>query len=181
MILVQREPFRVSSFHHRCDPEMAVTRLARGPVIQVKLRFERWLMGKPLDADAFVDPGADETILSLRWILEQGGWGRHSRPRSTTPDPQDPAHCLLREAAYVQIGGRELALNAGRPVRLMLQPPMAGFEDVLLGRDFLVAHGLLVLLDALEGSLSILDPADEDNQRRRGLVHEAMSEPPVAR
>jgi hypothetical protein len=179
MILVHRQPFAVSEFHVRRNPDMAGTALARGPVVRVKIRFERWLAGRSLDADAFVDPGADDTVLSLRWVEEHAGRGRHARPRASTPDPQDPAYGLLEEDAFVQIGGSELALAAGRKVRMMAQPPMAGFEDMLLGRDFLVAHRLLVILDGHDEAFSILHPADEDNRRRRDRVLDAISEPPV--
>jgi len=44
---------------------------------------------------------------------------------------------------------------------------MAGYEDILLGRDFLAAHGLLVVIDGEGHELSLLLPDDDDNRRRR--------------
>jgi hypothetical protein len=143
-------------------------------VIGVKLRFERWLDGRSLDADAFIDPGADETYLSLRWVGEQAGRKRNLRPQASRLDPYEPARYRLEERSFVVMGGCELELSPAHPVLLMAQPPMAGFEDLLLGRDFLVAHRLLVVLDGAEETISILRPADEDNCRRRERVLDAL-------
>jgi hypothetical protein len=143
--------------------------------VRLFLTFERWLGGRRLEADAFVDPGADETILSLRWVREQGGQGSHARPRTTLPDPRAPQHYLLDERATVEIAGCSLALGTARPVRVLPQPPMNGFEDMLLGRDFLAAHGLLFVLDAQDETFSMLLPADEDNRQRRERILAELS------
>jgi hypothetical protein len=178
MILVHRRPFSVSRFHERMHPDTAGSALASGPVLRVRLRFERWLGGEGRDADAFIDPGADETILSLRWIEELGGRGRRARPRVSVPDPHLPGHYLLEEEVKVEIAGCELALGTTRPVRVLAQPPMPGFEDVLLGRDFLAAHRLLLLLDGQDREFSILFPTDAENQRQREGILAALVEAP---
>lgn len=95
MILIGRRKFSVSRFHAEHYPYTADSALARGPVVRLGLRFDRWLGGRRLEADAFVDPGADETILSLRWVQQQGGRGSHVRPRTTSPDPRARQHYLL--------------------------------------------------------------------------------------
>ncbi|KYF55053.1 hypothetical protein BE08_36285 [Sorangium cellulosum] len=178
MILLGRHRFSVSRFHAEHYPDTADSALARGPVVRLGLRFERWLGGRRIEADAFVDPGADETILSLRWIQEQGGKGSQARPRTTLPDPRERHHYLLDEGATVEIAGRTLALGTTRPVRVLPQPPMSGFEDMLLGRDFLAAHGLLFVLDGQEETFSMLLPEDEDNRQRRRRILAELSEPP---
>lgn len=178
MILIGRRPFAVSRYHERQNPEMAASSLARGPVFPLKIHFEHWMGGRLLDADAFIDPGADNTILSLRWILEQGGNGRWRTPRRAVQDPRDLDSGLLDEGATVEIGGRELALGAVQRVRVMSQPPMPGFEDILLGRDFLAAHGLLFVLDGQDGTFSMLLPIDQDNWQRRERILAELSPPP---
>ena len=59
----------------------------------------------------------------------------------------------------------------------MQQPPMAGYEDVLLGRDFLAERGLMLILDAQAEELSLLLPADDENRRRRADILTALSLP----
>lgn len=179
MILVERRRFSVSRFHTSQYPDSADLAVARGPVVRLHVTFARWLGGRRLEADAFVDPGADETILSLRWVQEQNGKGRHARPRTVLPDPRVPEHCLLDEEATVEIAGCALALGTTRPVRVLAQPPMAGFEDMLLGRDFLAAHGLLFILDGQAEEFSLLFPVDEDNQQRRERILTALSVAPI--
>jgi hypothetical protein len=177
MILLGHHRFSVSRYHAEHYPDTARSALARGPVVRLSVKFERWLSGRRLEADAFVDPGADETILSLRWVQEQGGKGRHARPRTTQPNLREPHHYLLDEGATVEIAGCTLALGTTRPVRVLQQPPMTGFEDMLLGRDFLAAHRLLFVLDGEDEAFSMLLPADEDNRLRRKRILAELSEP----
>ncbi len=183
MILVARRAFTVSRYHRRVSPEMAASPLARGPVLRVRVRFEWWMEGRPIEADAFVDPGADETIFSLRWIAEQGGKGARARPWSFLAYPGDPDSGLLDEGATIEIGGRALELGMTQPVRLLSQGTpasvMNGFEDILLGRDFFAAHGLLFVLDGQDESFSLLLPADDDNQQRRKRILAELSPHPI--
>jgi hypothetical protein len=172
VILVHRHRFGVSRWHAREHPETATSAVARGPVLRLGLTFERWMGGRRLDADAFFDPGADETCLSARWVKEQGGRGKHAQPRVRIPDPELPG--ILDEGLVVEMAGCSLPFSAGR-VRVTPQPPMAGFEDILLGRDFLAAHGLMFILDAEDEEFSILLPVDEDNRRRRSDILAALS------
>ncbi len=44
---------------------------AQGLAVDIELSFEQWLGATPLRAEAFLDPGADCSIISLRWIREQ--------------------------------------------------------------------------------------------------------------
>ncbi|MFS8065096.1 MAG: hypothetical protein ACMG6S_01865 [Byssovorax sp.] len=179
MILVGRRQFSVSRFHASQYPDSANLVVARGPVVRLHVTFERWLGGRRIEADAFIDPGADETILSLRWLQEQNEKGKYARPRTTLPDPRVREHYLLDEGATVEIAGCALALGTTRPVRVLAQPPMAGFEDMLLGRDFLAAHGLLFILDGQEEEFSLLFPVDDDNRQRRERILAALSEAPA--
>lgn len=54
---------------------------------------------------------------------------------------------------------------------------MTGFEDMLLGRDFLAAHRLLFVLDGEDEAFSMLLPADENNRQRRERILAELSEP----
>jgi hypothetical protein len=177
VILVSRRRFGISHRHALEHPEAAAWAVARGPVLRVGLTFERWLGGRRLEADAFVDPGADQTCVSMRWVQEQGGKGKQAKPRTTLPDPELPDCYLLDERLTVEIDGHTLALGGAGRVRIMQQPPMAGFEDVLLGRDFLAEHGLMLILDAQGEEFSLLLPADDENRQRRADILAAVSLP----
>ena len=66
MILLHRQPFGVSTYHLRHHGG-APRDHQRGLVLPVRVCFEGWLEGRDVDADAFLDPGSDGTILSWRW------------------------------------------------------------------------------------------------------------------
>lgn len=51
---------------------------------------------------------------------------------------------------------------------------MPGYEDVLLGRDFLDAHGILTVIDGEARQFSLLLPDDDDNRRRRDQILSAL-------
>jgi hypothetical protein len=51
---------------------------------------------------------------------------------------------------------------------------MPGWEDMLLGRDFLSAHKLLLVIDGDEGRFSLLLP-DDDNCAARARVLDALT------
>src|SRR4051812_32256831 len=68
MVLVRRAPFGVSRFFRARWSDRALFEHEPGLVVRVRVRFAEWLPGS-FEADAFVDPGADCTILSYRWAL----------------------------------------------------------------------------------------------------------------
>ena len=175
MILVSHQPFGISDHHAGRDPDARDRPSARGPVLRVRIRFEQWMEGKSLEADAFIDPGADFTLISSRWIEGQGGIGEWERPISYANDLDKPDHFLLNESAFVEIGGVELSL--GDAVGITPSPTMPGYEDMLLGRDFLSAHHLLLVIDGEENTFSLLQPADEDNRGRREQIRRALDKP----
>ncbi len=52
-------------------------------------------------------------------------------------------------------------------------PSMQGYEDLLLGRDFMTQHRLLLMIDGAERSISLLAPQDPANQELRDSIVEA--------
>lgn len=168
MILVRRRPFSISRYHVRERPSAETDPVAQGPILRVRIRFEHWFKERRLEADAFVDPGADVTSFSARWVQEQGGIKRRARPRCEVPDLDNPEHFRIVEAATIDIEGVELSL--GDDIRITPFTKTQGYEDILLGRDFLAAHKLLLLIDGQETTFSLLRPVDEDNQRRRRRI-----------
>jgi hypothetical protein len=52
---------------------------------------------------------------------------------------------------------------------------MPGYEDVLLGRDFLRANDLLLLVDFSDGWFSLLHPRDAENLEHRERVIAAFA------
>jgi len=172
MILVSRQSFGVSRYCAREHTEVALGENASGPVLRVRIRFDQWFKEKRLEADAFIDSGADTTLISSRWVTEQGGVKRRARPKSSVLDPERADHYLLEEEAFVEIGGIELSLGSG--LGILPAPALPGYEDILLGRDFLSRHRLLFVLDAGEATFSILKPSDEDNRLRRNQILRAL-------
>ena len=66
MILLHRHDFGMAGFHRREYPGDEDDDLAQGLVLRVEIVFEQWLDASPLKADAFLDPGADSSLLSRR-------------------------------------------------------------------------------------------------------------------
>ena len=126
-----------------------------------------------MEADVFIDPGADFTHISPRWIRDQGGTGKWAMPISYE-DPAHADHFVLVEDAFIEIGGVELPL--GDAVSITPSSSMQGAEDMLLGRDFLSVHHLMLVIDGEESSFSLLLPSDEDNRRRREQIRRALDE-----
>ncbi len=172
MILLHRHRFGVSSYHRRVRPAEAEDGISKGLVISVELRFERWHGGQALQADAFLDPGADETIISSRWVSEQAvATGKAGLVPQTEP------YGALREGVVVTIAGESLALgDADRLVWIGDQEDpespvaMAGLEDMLIGRDFMTQHGLLLVVDGEREMLSLLLPSDDQNRELRDQI-----------
>ncbi|WP_437484666.1 hypothetical protein WME75_45490 [Sorangium sp. So ce1014] len=174
MVIVQRQPFGVSRFftQHSGQPQERDL----GLVVPVRIQFERWLGGKLLEADAFIDSGADCTLLSYRWL--ETCW-RAAFPDVKLRRPLIDPRGWIREKVSISIGGcvlelppsPQLAWQIGGASRSDLRE-MPGFEDLLLGRDFLRHHGILLVIDRED--FSLLLPHDEENRRRRDQVRQAL-------
>lgn len=169
MILARRQPFAVSGHHGERFPERAALDREKGPLLRVQVRFQQWLEGREVEADAFIDPGADLTVVSVRWAALLAD--RHG---PTTDLLMDGGFIL--EDVLVTIGSQALLVpktEAGP--QLWSQPgDMGGYEDILLGRDFLTAHGLLLVIDGDRSDFSLLFPGDEENRRLRDQVRAAF-------
>ncbi len=177
MILLHRHAFRIAGYHREQYPDEAEESLAQGLVVDVELTFEEWLGATPLHAEAFLDPGADGSILSSRWIREQRralGAADHSQPK-LAPDGS------LVERVELSIAGDAFPLgDAERPLWVGNQGEhgaalldMPGQEDLLIGRDFITQHGLLLLIDGEQSTISLLAPQNRANRERRELILEA--------
>ncbi len=173
MILLHKHSFGVAEYYRRMVPHQAEERVTQGLVISVELIFEEWLDGKPRHAEAFLDPGADTSLLSLRWAHDKA-----AEVGSPFLKPKSTATGEVLEAIEIQIGGARLVLgDAAHPLsladqdeRMLSLPVMPGYEDLLLGRDFITQHELLVVIDGREQSLSLLAPIDVENQRTRERI-----------
>lgn len=173
MLIQSEQLFRVAGYHRLKVPEDAVDDLAQGPIVTVEIEFEQWLAGRPLAAEAFLDVGADSTTISRRWIREQA-----EAAKASTDEPKIAPDGLLIEQAFLTIGGLRFQLgDLDRPVVVAQQdegdgafPRMPGFEDLLLGRDFMTQHDLLVVLDGARRVFSILAPVDAANRQRRDRI-----------
>ncbi len=177
MILLHRHAFQTAGYHKQAAPQQVGESLAQGLVVDVELTFEEWLAATPLRAEAFIDPGADNSILSYRWIRDQqtaAGSEEHSKPKIA------PGGYLVERVELGLAGHRLTMGDAERPVWVGRQgevatalPDMPGYEDLVLGRDFITQHGLLLLIDGEKRTLSLLVPQDRANRKRRDLVLEA--------
>lgn len=190
MLLIHRHPFGVSRHLRRTSPAWAEQVLAQGLVLPLRLRFECWLSGRPVEADAFLDTGADTTVISLRWAAALGDTTGLGKPIL------DPSHRFVEEV-YLEIGAHTLPLpltvHGPRLCRQQgdtcpsgwteegwrLVPEIAGYEDILLGRDFFAAHGLLLLVDyGVQPSFSLLHPQEEEGRACRNAILQAFEPPP---
>lgn len=178
MILLHQQRFRVAAYHRKVDPEHADQSFAQGLVVPVEVTFEDWLDGRVLRAEAFLDTGADETVISLRWLSEQSEAAGSSRGTLPLTSPTG----TVEESIKLAVGGHRLDLgDPDRPVWIGAQgdevagiAEMAGCEDILLGRDFITQHGLLLLIDGADRSLSLLLPSDMANRDRRESIRRAF-------
>jgi hypothetical protein len=170
VILVSQKRFSVSAYHTEANPDHAARDQAKGPLIRVRVRFQQWLDGKEAEADAFLDPGADMTVVSARWI-------------ALLSERLDPATDLLLDGNHIDepfsigMGACDLPVPRTEVGPLLWSQPgdMAGYEDILLGRDFFEAHRLLIVFDGESRDFSVLLPDDHENQRRRDQVRLAIS------
>lgn len=177
MTILARSRFRTSKYHRQIRPSATASEMAQGPILDVQLEFETWLGGQSLAAEAFLDPGADSSIVSMRWIRERAAASR----RPSTRPKIDPAGQIIEDVRIrlgsdcLPIGDRKGAIWVGRQDENDSVPfSMPGLEDLILGRDFLTRHGLLVLIDGEAKIVSLLLANDEDNRRRRSLARAAF-------
>jgi len=184
MILLSGSPYTVARYHREQFPEDAAELMFQGPVVRVGVRFEHWLGGAVLEADAILDTGADCTSISLRWIAAVSGppW---------EPFPAHGPDGYVEEAVSIRIGGVDLRLPSGleapeltpqgpcppslQHTALWSLPEREGREDILLGRDFLRINRLMLVVDGQTGAISLLYPIDADNRRRREQVLTALA------
>lgn len=177
MILVHDHPFGVSRWHEE--------RLKRDPlpheqglVVRVRVRFGQWLGGREVEADAFVDTGADTTVVSWRWAAQLVD----DRDQPAIPVDENMNIC---EDVCVLVGGRALAVPRGPQGPYMASQTdteaeseqleeMPGYEDILLGRDFLSEHKLLLVVDADEHCFSLLLPDGASSIGARALVRDTL-------
>ncbi len=176
MILTHRERFGLSRYHRARRPDAAISLLAQGPILRLQIEFESWLDRTPQEAEAFLDPGADSSWVSMRWIRDcaQKAGTHIARPKL------DPRSRIV-ERMHFHLAGKRLPIgDAGRPVRVGGQerdhgvPQMPGFEDMLLGRDLITQHQLLVLIDGDSHNFSILLPDNLENLTRRKRILSAF-------
>ncbi len=179
MIVLHGQRYRVANYHQKINPEHAGAESSQGLVFEVRIAFEDWLGGASLQAEAFLDPGADHTVISRRWISEQA-----TENISAEPTPWVDPEGRILEQIQISIDKWGGPLGAPRrPVWLFEQDygpedttaPLPGYEDLLLGRDFLSEHGLLVVINGEGRNFSILAPEDSANRRRRDQILNALS------
>jgi hypothetical protein len=178
MVLLHRHDFGMAAYHRREFPGDANEVLAQGLVLRVAIVFEQWLDASLLEADAFLDPGADSSLLSQRWIEEQAE-AAQSEDRSPAIDENG----AVFEGVHVVISGHRLRLGAPDPLWVRAQnkevettPLMPGLEDLLLGRDFIAHNNLLVVIDGQQRQFSLLAPLDLENQKKRAQVLETFED-----
>ncbi len=116
-------------------------------------------------------------MVSQRWTEEQAVAGKSSQEAPWT----DPEGSIL-EPIFLSVGNWRVPLgDSGRPVWLFEQDygpdnmgPLPGYEDLLLGRDFISQHNLLVVINGDDRNFSILAPEDDENLRQRDEVLNSM-------
>lgn len=196
--MIITEDYRVSRYFEQIG--RVPTSTDCGPVLRLKARFARWQADVEVDADAFVDPGADVSFLSERWLRSHAPAPPAQRLPSlrhkSYPDGQRDR--ILVEPLMLSVSGRTFTVpltSEGPRIRLQdlgdgrpnaentteKWADMGGYEDILLGRDFLDANDLLLVIDGAGRRFSLVVPDDEDNQRRRAAIRGALSIDGVAK
>ncbi len=188
MILSYSKRFKTSEYHQEFCPESANMSSSEGLVIEVDVHFEHWLDGRWAKAEAFVDPGADSTIFSLRWIGKLASENHLFGGSTPALDP----YTRIREDIIIKFDNEELRIPrtrhgpkigrqgafpegykfVGKQLDNLLTMP--GYEDVLLGRDFLVRHQLMLVVDGDNRKFSMLYPIDAENRKRRKAILGAL-------
>jgi hypothetical protein len=186
MILASGAAFGVSPYVQQADLALAGDPRAPGLVLKVQVRFERWLAATPVDASVFIDAGADQSVLSSRWLDDVAN-GARVPPVIVGKDEID------EEVSFL-FGSHALTMPR-RSIVVMQQPPlnsynatwasrlgarldeMPGYEDAIIGRDVLTLHKLVLLVDGGARDFSLIWPNDDANQDRRRRARRAFSAP----
>ena len=189
MILFHGQRFGVAKYHRKKFPYSASQTTSEGLVVTIDVHFDSWLRGQWVTADAFVDPGADGTVISLRWI-DQVAEANHLL-RGNTPSI-DRNMLISSESVIFRFEGQELPLPHGQEgpkIGWQGLPPaegrfseaqikkiqqMPGYEDILIGRDFLTRHRIMLVVDGEDRKFSMLYPIDYNNKRRRKIILGAL-------
>lgn len=184
MVIVNRKGFSVSEYAVRKDKRRAELLGAKGPIIDIHVRFELWRPAERFPAQVFVDPGADCTFFSWRWFAEVTGCalpGKHPMlgPRWTIVDDVrlEIGNRILNApvSAFRKQGDEPKWLNSLDPSDPACGlPPLPGYEDGLLGRDFLLHHRSLFLIDGRGSNFSVLIPDDVNNEAHYNAVIGAL-------
>ncbi len=176
MIVVNRQPFSVADYHTIAAPAVARRRTSEGPVAQVQMRFSTEAGEVEHSGQAFVDPGADRSILSLRWLRAIGLAAVCDHNLSilnllsvAIGDAAFPTSDEFRPVVRKQ-GQRPDSMTAAEGDLWRQARVMPGKEDLLLGRDFLNANRLLLLVDGVEEEFSLVWAMDKENRRLRRSI-----------
>jgi hypothetical protein len=195
MILTFKERFRVSDYTFEVQPNYKKNPVdwARGPVLRVQVQFEEWQGGRALNADGFLDIGADTSIMSLRWIRRSASTDL-SQPTGLRGSsiPKFDKNWKIVENVSFRIGAACLSFSGDEGLDVGWQekegdrklaerinnrsepPRMPGREDILIGRDVITRNKLLVLTDGDRKDFSILLPTDAQNKLRRARILKAF-------
>jgi len=186
MLVVRGQAQRVARYLEKVSPKCATLEWAKGLVVPVRVGFSPWHEGQMFEADAFIDTGCDCTLISWRWLVEQVGIA------SEEDAPYFSDGWKIEEDVEVEIAGHRFGIPEGKAAlraqgdftaavdwlgRETWQSPewrMAGHEDLLLGRDFLIHNRLVLAFSGVTSRFSLLVGGDADNDRRMHVVAEAM-------
>lgn len=145
--------------------------ILEGPVVDLQIVFERWLKPSVLHAEAIFDSGADCTLVSYRWLTETYVAQMGSSKRFYPPVPNPVGEIV--ERACVRMGGTQLVLprttriarqgGVGRPLQFFADMP--GYEDIILGRDFLRDNGLMLAIDGHVRDTALVSDLGESKLR----------------
>lgn len=169
MLVLSRQPFAtprsLGSGHGSTSP-------AAGLIVRVRLSIGPFCGGRSMPAEAFIDTGADATIVRKAWCETQRR--RHGKG-SLPPGPGG----RLNWGLAIDFGRATLTLPPHRAYLGSASPgsdtvAMPGTEDVLIGRDFLVHHGLMLVVDGRARAHSLIHPHDRSNRRRVALIEDAV-------
>jgi len=171
VILLREEPFRVAEarFHSGGGSD------AQGLVVRVFVRFGKWAERAELQAEAFIDPGADVTTFRRSWF------GRFTAVASQpTPwvsgDPADKRGRAVSEPFEFRFGTGPWLEGPVSTIERADDRDFPGHEDILIGRDFLTQNGLLLVIDGATKTYSLLHPGDDANRGTRERIRQAITD-----